>query len=115
MKDTELELIGEAEFLEKAPAELKEGLTLKDGKPDSYKHQLMLRRLQHEEQCRIEVQAATSLAMGRAAACLEEAAACLNKLVLILLALLLAVESRLLLALLRGNCSSSGAAQALTG
>ena len=75
VKDTDLELISEAEFLEKAPAELKEGLTAEDGKPDSYKHQLMLRRLQHEKQCRIEVQAAASLNVGRAAACLKEAVA----------------------------------------
>ena len=96
MKDTDLELISEAEFLEKAPAELKEGLMSEDEAPDSYKHQLMLRRLQHEKQCRIEVQAA---------ACLDEAAACLAELVL---ALMLAVEG--VLALLRGDCPSSGAA-----
>ena len=72
MKDADLELISEAEFLEKAPVELKEGLMPEDGKPDSYKHQLMLRRLQHEKQCRIEVQAAARLAVGRAAACLAQ-------------------------------------------
>ena len=86
VKDTDLELITEAEFLEKAPAELKEGLTSEDAKPDSYKHQLMLRRLQHEKQCRIEVQAAAGLAMGRAAACLKEAGASIAELVLALLA-----------------------------
>lgn len=85
MKDTDLELISEAEFLGRAPAELREGLTSEAENPDSYKHQLMLRRLQHEKQCRIEVQPAASLAVGRAAASLGEAAPCLAKLVMALL------------------------------